>query len=92
MLFSFHTYKTYRLLYQGCSHVMLVFRINQTLSLLAVGGSFAREQWPVVKQAQQTLKKTPEIGFTLETARYLCCIEKATFYTHDDNTEVFMDV
>ena len=71
---------------------MLVFQINQTLSLLTVGGSFAREQWPVVKQAQQTFKRMPEIVFTPETARYLCCIEKSTFYTHDDNTELFMDL
>lgn len=54
-----------------------------------MGGSSAGEQWPVVKQAHQTLRRTLEIGFTLEPARNLHGVlhTKATFYTDNDNTE-----
>lgn len=48
---------------------MLVFHITQTLIIFSVGSSSAGEQWPVVKQAHQTLKRTAEIVFSLEAAK-----------------------
>lgn len=54
---------------------MFVLHINQTFFLFSVGGSAAWEQWPVVKRAQQTLTRRPEIVFTPKTARKLSCIE-----------------
>lgn len=51
--------------------MILVFQINQTFFLVTVGGSSDGEQWLVVKQAHQTLKRTPEIDFTLDNTENL---------------------
>lgn len=70
--------------------MILVFQINQTFFLFTVGGSSDGEQWPVVKQVHQTLKRTPEIDFTLEPARKHTEHQSWVLYTHDDNTENLM--
>lgn len=61
------------------SQVLLRFQINQTFFLFIVGGSSAREQWPVVKQAHWTLMKTPE-----RASQKPALHRKSTLCTHDD--------